>query len=354
MATPYWHKAIVAENDTLKIAFQKIDDGAIKLVLCIDEENKLIGVASDGDLRRGLLKDLDLNNSIATLLNRSPLTVPHGTSASSARTLMKKNNIAQIPSVDKQGKLVGIFLADEFKRLTKNKNKMVVMVGGKGTRLRPFTNDVPKPMVNVAGKPMLEHIILRAKDQGFEHFILCIYHLGEMIQEHFGDGSHFNVNIEYVSESLPLGTAGALSLLKPYPDETFIVTNGDVLADINYSNLLDCIDIYKATAVVATKEYEIVNPYGVVEIEENKIVAFKEKPISRSNINTGIYAIKPEILNFLQKGEYCDMPDLLSRAVSGDKVVAAYPMYEPWLDVGRPSDLKIAKATYAARSGDDY
>jgi NDP-sugar pyrophosphorylase family protein len=117
---------------------------------------------------------------------------------------------------------------------------------------------------------------------------------------------------------------------------------------------LDCIDIYKAAAVVATKEYEIVNPYGVVEIEENKIVAFKEKPISRSNINTGIYAIKPEILNFLQKGEYCDMPDLLSRAVSGNKIVAAYPMYEPWLDVGRPSDLKIAKAAYAARSGDDY
>ena len=271
MATPYWHKAIVAENDTLKIAFQKIDDGAIKLVLCTDEENKLIGVASDGDLRRGLLKDLDLNNSIATLLNRSPLTVPHGTSASSARALMKKSNIAQIPSVDKQGRLVGIFLADEFKRLAKNKNKMVVMVGGKGTRLRPFTNDVPKPMVNVAGKPMLEHIILRAKDQGFEHFILCINHLGEMIQEYFGDGSQFNVDIEYVSESIPLGTAGALSLLDPYPDDTFIVTNGDVLADINYTNLLDFIDIYKASAVVATKEYETVNPYGVVEIEKNKI-----------------------------------------------------------------------------------
>lgn len=354
MATPFWHKAIVAETDTLKTAFQKIDDGAIKIVLCVSEDNKLLGVASDGDLRRGLLKDLDLNSSIAKLINRSPLTVPYGTSASAARASMKKNKISQIPSIDKQGKLTGIFLADEFQSLTKTKNKMVIMVGGKGTRLRPFTNDMPKPMVNVAGKPMLQHIILRARDQGFESFTLCINHLGEMIQDHFGDGSQFNVDIEYVSEALPLGTAGALSLLDPYPDDTFIVTNGDVLADINYSSLLDSIDIYKASAVVATKEYEIVNPYGVVEIEKNRIVAFKEKPVSRSNINTGIYAIKPEVLNFLQKGEYCDMPDLLSRVISENKVVAAYPMYEPWLDVGRPSDLKIAKSTYDLRSGDGH
>ena len=354
MATPFWHKAIVAETDTLKTAFQKIDDGAIKLVLCVNEDNKLLGVASDGDLRRGLLKGLDLNGSITELLNRSPLTVPYGTSTSMAHALMKKNKIVQIPSVDKEGKLKGIFLADEFKSLTKTKNKMVIMVGGKGTRLRPFTNDVPKPMVNVAGKPMLQHIILRARDQGFESFTLCINHLGGVIQDYFGDGSQFNVGIEYVSESLPLGTAGALSLLAPYPDDTFIVTNGDVLADINYSRLLDSIDIYEASAVVATKEYEIVNPYGVVEIDKNKIVAFNEKPVSRSNINTGIYAIKPEVLNFLQKGEYCDMPDLLSRVVSENKVVAAYPMYEPWLDVGRPSDLKIAKSTYELRSGDDH
>ena len=346
MAKPYWHKALVAETDTLKVAFQKIDDGAIKLILCVNKENKLLGVASDGDLRRGLLKDLDLSNSIAILLNRSPLTLPYGTSERAASALMKRKNVAQIPSVDSQGRLVGVFLADEFKSSTQTKNQMVVMVGGKGTRLRPFTNDVPKPMVNVAGKPMLQHIILRARDQGFERFTLCINHLGEMIQDYFEDGSRFNINIDYISEDTPLGTAGSLSLRDPIPDEPFVVTNGDVLADVNYTSLLECINIYKASAVVATKEYEIINPYGVVEIEKNKIVSFKEKPVSRSNINTGIYAIAPDILGYLKKGEYSDMPDLLSEAISGDKIVAAYAMYEPWLDVGRPADLIKAKSKY--------
>jgi NDP-sugar pyrophosphorylase family protein len=203
----------------------------------------------------------------------------------------------------------------------------------------PLTENLPKPMLQVDGKPMLEHIILNAKEQGFSNFIISLHYLGSMIVDHFGDGSKFQVSIKYIEEEEPLGTAGALSLLKPAPKLPFIVINGDILTAINYLNLLDFHSTHLADATMAIKKYELQNPYGVVHTEGFEISSFQEKPVQISYVNAGIYAISPSTLQYIVDGSACDMPDFLMKLKRKDCLVTAYPVYETWADVGRPIDL---------------
>jgi len=209
-------------------------------------------------------------------------------------------------------------------------------------RLRPHTENCPKPMLSVAGKPILEHIIERAKSEGFDHFVLAIHYLGHMIEEHFGDGGHLGVQIDYLREDFPLGTAGAISLLKPLPDAPFVVTNGDVISDIRYGELLDFHIRHTAAATMAVRVHEWQHPFGVVRMKGSEIIGFEEKPITRSYINAGVYALDPEVLNFLTDCTHCDMPTLFEKLQRRKKRTVAYPMHEPWLDVGRPDDLALA------------
>ena len=197
-------------------------------------------------------------------------------------------------------------------------------------------------MVLVAGKPMLEHIIERAQLEGFNHFVLAIHHLGHIIESHFGNGDRLGAKIEYIREKSPLGTAGALSLLNPRPDKPFVVTNGDVITDIRYGELLDFHNRYQAIATMAVRVHEWQHPFGVVKLQGIDIIGFEEKPIKRSNINAGVYAISPEALNELTEDIPCNMPILFERLQAKTKRIVAYPMHEPWLDVGRPTDLQTA------------
>jgi NDP-sugar pyrophosphorylase family protein len=225
---------------------------------------------------------------------------------------------------------------------------MVIMAGGKGTRLRPHTENCPKPMLPVGDKPMLEHIIDRAMSQGFNHFMLAIHYLGHMVEDYFGDGSKMNARIEYIREDAPLGTAGALGLLARSPEVPFVVTNGDVLTDINYADLLDFHIRQQVAATMAVRTHEWQHPFGVVQTKGLDIVGFEEKPINRTHINAGVYVLTPAALNELRANEHCDMPTLFERLqVNGERTVA-YPMHEPWLDVGRPIDYEMAQRTDAA------
>jgi NDP-sugar pyrophosphorylase family protein len=216
---------------------------------------------------------------------------------------------------------------------------MVIMAGGKGVRLHPQTLNCPKPLLRIAGKPILEHIIEHAKNQGFTNLVIAINYLGHMIEDYFGDGDKFGVKIQYLRENLPLGTAGALSLLDPKPDSSFIVTNGDVITDINYVELLNYHHQNSASATMAVRGYEWQNPFGVVQTQGLEIIGFEEKPITRSNINAGVYALEPSALSLLGKSEPCDMPMLLKRLQEKSKLVIAFPMHESWLDIGRLEDL---------------
>jgi len=335
-----WLQATLPDSSTIEEAIRNLNQVGIKIVLVIDNSNKLIGTVSDGDIRRGLLKNLDLNCPISSLINYNALVVRPEMAREMVMQLMLVNKIQQIPVVDDKQRLVGLYLWDEVSTLPKRSNLMVIMAGGKGTRLMPHTQDCPKPMVRVAGKPMLEHIIERARLEGFSHFVLAIHHLGHVIEDYFGNGEQMGVKIDYLREKSPLGTAGALSLLNPIPDAPFIVTNGDVISDIRYGELLDFHNNYQASATMAVRNYEFQHPFGVVLIDGVDIIGFEEKPLARSQINAAVYALSPEALNELILEEPCDMPELFERIQSKNNRTVAYPMHEPWMDVGKHDDLQ--------------
>ncbi|MDC3047477.1 sugar phosphate nucleotidyltransferase, partial [Prochlorococcus sp. AH-736-A21] len=224
----------------------------------------------------------------------------------------------------------------------KRKNTFVIMAGGQGKRLRPYTENCPKPMIEIEGKPMLEHILYRAKLEGFQNFIISINYLGQIIKDYFGDGSRHNINIKYVNEDLPLGTAGSLSLLE-LPDEPFLVSNGDIITDISYGNLLDFHIKHNAVATMAIKIHQWQNPFGIVSMDGIVIKGFEEKPIIKSQVNAGVYALSKDSLDSLIKNEKCDMPDLFLKLKSQKKLTIGYPIHEHWKDIGRPDDLKTFK-----------
>lgn len=338
-----WRKAMLPLGATVKEAICKLDEAALQIVLVCDECGTLIGTVSDGDIRRGLLKGLDLNSSIDSIVNRNPLVVPETLSKDLILQLMTANKVRQLPIVDQLNHVVGLHLWDQFTDKVERPNIMVVMAGGKGTRLRPHTESCPKPMLEIAGKPMLEHILQRAKLEGFERFVFSIHYLGDMIENYFGNGEKFDVEINYLREEEPLGTAGALSMFEAPADIPFVVTNGDVITDIRYSELLDFHCRHDADATMAVRLHEWQHPFGVVQMHGVEIVGFEEKPISRSHINAGVYVLSPAVLKFLPTGKPCDMPSLFARLQAKGLKTIAYPMHEPWLDVGRPSDWALAE-----------
>lgn len=339
-----WRRAILPANSTIEQAISNLDQVAIKIVLVVNDADELVGTISDGDIRRGLLKGLNMHSPIANVIHLNPLVVPADMGRKLVMQLMVANKIQQIPAVDEHRHVVGLHLWDELATPPERPNLMVIMAGGMGTRLRPHTENCPKPLLHVAGKPMLEHIIEHARLEGFSHFVLAVHYLGHMIEEHFGNGDRLGVQIEYLREQSPLGTAGALGLLMPRPVAAFVVTNGDVITDIRYGDLLDFHLRNNAAATMAVRVHEWQHPFGVVQTEGVEIVGFEEKPVARTHINAGVYALNPSALNVLHADAPCDMPTLFERLQEQSKRTVAYPMHEPWLDVGRPDDLAMARA----------
>lgn len=343
-----WRQVVLPEQSTIQGAISNLDNSSQKIVLIVTHDGRLAGTISDGDIRRGLLKGLDLNSPVESVVHRDAFVVPPAMSRESVMQLMIANRIHQIPVVDEQQQVVGLHLWDELATPPNRSNLMIIMAGGKGTRLRPHTESCPKPLVLVAGRPILEHILERAKAEGFSRFVLTTHYLAHMIEERFGDGSSLGVQIEYVCESSPLGTAGALSLLPTLPDGPFVVTNGDVITNIRYGELLDFHTAQGASATMAVRVHEWQHPYGVVRTHGIEIVGFEEKPIARSHINAGVYAMSPDALSELEHNAPCDMPILFERLHEKAKRTVAYAMHEPWLDVGEPSDLLTANERVAS------
>ena len=339
-----WRRALLPAGATIREAIRNLDEVGIKIVLVAGESGQLEGTISDGDIRRGLLRGLELDSPISAVLHRDALVVPCEMGRDMVRQLMVANKIQQIPVVDDERRVVGLHLWDEIAAPPVRRNTMVIMAGGMGTRLRPQTQNCPKPLLPVAGKPMIEHIIERARLEGFNNFIVSVYYLGHRIEDYLGNGERLGVSIGYVRESSPLGTAGALGLMEPAPTEPFLVTNGDVLTDIHYGELLDFHLRQGAIATMAVRTHEWQHPFGVVQTRGAEIVGFEEKPISRSRINAGVYALEPEALRVLEPDARCDMPTLFERLQALGKRTVAYPVHEPWLDLGGPDDLYRANA----------
>lgn len=339
-----WRTVVLPPHSTIKQAITKLNETGLQIVLVLDKNDILLGTVTDGDIRRGMLRGLALDEPIETVMRSNSLVVPPEMSRDMVVQLMHANRFRQLPVVDSNHKVVGLHLWDEITSPAERPNLMIIMAGGLGTRLRPHTENCPKPMLTVAGKPMLEHIIERAKEEGFGRFVISINYLGHIIEEYFGNGERHGVQIEYLRESMPLGTAGALGHLDPHPELPFIVTNGDVLSDIKYGELLDFHARHSAMATMAVRLHEWQHPFGVVQIQGVEIVGFEEKPIARTHINAGIYVLSPEVLSVMAANNHCDMPSLFEQLQAKGMSTVAYPMHEPWLDVGRPDDLNRAIA----------
>jgi dTDP-glucose pyrophosphorylase len=345
-----WRQAIVPAEATIQQVVSNLDKVAIKIVLVVNVAGELEGTISDGDIRRGLLKGLSLDSRIESVIHRNAFVVPPEMGRDMVMQLMVANKIQQIPVVDERHHVVGVHLWDDIATAPTRTNLMVIMAGGMGKRLLPHTENCPKPMLLVAGKPMLELIIERAKLEGFSHFVLAIHYLGQMVEDYFGNGERLQVQIDYLHENSPLGTAGALGLLNPRPEAPFVVTNGDVITDIRYGELLDFHIRHEAAATMAVRVHEWQHPFGVVQTEGIEIVGFDEKPVARSHINAGVYVLAPEALSVLDSDVHCDMPTLFERLQAQIKRIVAYPMHEPWLDVGREEDLEVARTTISKNS----
>ena len=340
-----WQRAILSPAASIRDVINNLDQVAIQIVMIADETGVLLGTISDGDVRRGLLRGLNLDSCIDSIAQKTPLVVPEAMDREMVMQLMRANKIRQIPIVDHKNHVVGLHLWDDVSGSVDRPNLMIIMAGGKGTRLRPHTENCPKPMLHVGGRPMLEHIIERAKAEGFCDFIIAVRYLGHMIEDHFGNGENFDVHIEYLRENEALGTAGALSLIEETPSLPFVVTNGDVITDIRYGELLDFHTRHEAGGTMAVRLHEWQHPFGVVHMQGVDITGFEEKPVARSHINAGVYALAPEALSCLVKNKPCDMPTLFQRLQEAKHRTVAYPMHEPWLDVGRPDDLAMSNHT---------
>lgn len=343
-----WRRTLLAADATLQQAILSLDASALQIAIVVDHDGSLIGTLTDGDIRRGLLRGLDMQSPVAPIVNREPLLAPPHLEREMVLQLMRANKVRQLPVIDERRRVVGLHVWDELLVPAHRPNTMIIMAGGQGVRLRPYTENCPKPMLPVGGKPMLEHIIERARSEGFQHFVLAVHYLGHMIEEYFGDGGRWQVSIDYLREDAPLGTAGALALLAAKPEVPLIVTNGDVLTDIHYGELLDFHNHHGAAATMAVRLHEWQHPFGVVRTSGVDIVGFEEKPVIKSHINAGVYALDPGVLDHMDKGEHCDMPTLFSKLQERGLRTVVYPMHEPWLDVGRVDDYTAAnqKAEY--------
>jgi dTDP-glucose pyrophosphorylase len=334
---------LLPSEATIKDAIKSLNDSALQIALVVTQYNTLLGTLTDGDIRRGLLKGMDLDDSITPIIKEDPLVVPPQMDRRTALQIMQTNNIRQLPVVNENREIVDLYLLRDLLKPATRTNTMVIMAGGEGSRLRPHTENCPKPLLPICGKPILEHIIDRAKKDGISHFIFAVHYLGHMIEEHFGNGENWNIKIDYLYEETPLGTAGALSLLIPRPSSAFLVTNGDVLTDIRYGEIIDFHARFKAAATMAVRLHEWQHPYGVVHTRGMDIIGFNEKPVYRTHVNAGVYVLDPLMLNLLKTNQYCEMPSLFERIQKEGKRTVAYPMHEPWIDVGRQSDFERAE-----------
>ncbi len=342
---------VLGEHASIMEAIATIDKTDARIALVVDSNGKLIGSATDGDIRRGLLRGESLEAPIRSIMHTSPHALPLKTPRERILGLMESAGIRQIPLLTEAGRIAGIVTYDDLLGFyhEPRPNPVVIMAGGKGKRLLPITTDIPKPMVTVGNKPILEWIIKRFLHQGFHEFHLAVNYLGHMIEQYFGDGERFGCRINYIREKEFLGTAGALSLLPSMPKHPVIVTNGDILASVDFGDVVDFHAVSNATATVCARAHQIEVPYGVLQVKDGCLASIIEKPVYEDLISAGMYVLTPEVLATIPKGVNTDMPSVLTNLIKDDRRVAVYALQEEWMDIGRHDDLEQAKKQYLAQ-----
>lgn len=347
-------KLTVGPDATILEAMQVIDKGGLQIALVVDKETqKLLGVVTDGDVRRAVLAKRGLDNSVSGVMNKDPHVLPVGVNYESIRAEIEKYQIHQVPIVDTCGRVIEIVNTYELLLKSRMPYHVVIMAGGLGKRLRPLTQVLPKPLVEVGGRPILETIIKQLHAQHFHNIHISLNYMGDKISEYFGDGSEYGVDIQYLREDCPRGTAASLKLLdRKRIQEPLIVMNGDILTTVDMRKLLQFHLQINAQATMAVIEHSYEVPYGVVELDQENIVKFDEKPSYRFFVNAGIYVISPECLDIIPSDEFFDMPALFERISKNNGKTAAFPIREYWMDIGQPADLNQARNEYSEIFGE--
>lgn len=350
MNKPSFAELCIAPSATIRDAMKCIDrSGAISLALLVDEQGKLLSVLTDGDIRRGILHRLTLDAPVVDLLpikalmpNAQAVTASIGTNHATLLRMMQEKGVRQLPLVNEQDKVVDIVLLRDLLPQVTSNLQAVIMAGGFGTRLLPLTEEVPKPMLPVGGRPLIERIVQQLQQAGIHRLNITTHYKPEKIVEHFGSGSAFGVDINYVNEDLPLGTGGALRLMAR-PDSPFLVVNGDVLTGIDYRQMLEYHKDHGADMTVAVNLHSIKVPYGVVDSDGSRITGLREKPDLTLFVNAGIYLLEPTVYNYIPENEHFNMTDLIQCLIEAERPVVSFPIREYWLDVGQHPDYERAQ-----------
>jgi len=319
-----------------------IDRSMLQSALVVDDNRRLLGTITDGDIRRGILRGIPLDKPVYKIMNTKPTVAQLQDSPENLYALMKLKQLRQIPILDEHGRLISVEFYDFVAFSSHLDNWVVLMAGGLGTRLQPLTDDRPKPLLEVGGRPILQTILESCMEYGFNRFYLSVNYKAEMIENYFGDGSRWGVDIRYIREAKRMGTAGALSLLPEGPTKPFLVMNGDLLTKVNFKQLLDFHLEHRAEATMCVRDYDFQVPYGIVKIQQQRLVGIEEKPAQRFFVNAGIYVLEPEVLDMIPKDEFYDMPSLFMKLVKLHRETIVFPIREYWLDIGNKIDFEQA------------
>ena len=337
-----WSEVLIKLTDNLGKAIQVLHDGGLRIVIVVDKNNKLHGTITDGDIRRALISGMTMSSGISDVMNKSPITANKIDSKEHILSLMHKMSILHIPIVDTSGVICGLETLQKLLEKPSCDNPVFLMAGGFGTRLHPLTKNMPKPLLKVGNKPILETIIHQFVDHGFHDFYISTHFKSDLIRGYFKNGGQHGVSISYIHEDTPLGTAGSLGLLPDnIPDLPIIIMNGDLLTKVDFKHLLDFHNNNNADATMCVREYDFQVPFGVVDIGEDGIRQIKEKPIHKFFVNAGIYVLNKNLINKVDGESFLNMTDLLEKELNCGGV-NAFPVHEYWLDIGRKEEYEQA------------
>lgn len=346
--TNNWQNIQITATTTLQETIKVIDQGSLQIALVINEQGKLIGVVTDGDIRRSLINGIPLTTLVAEVMNTNPKVSMIGDSKQQRIAQMERYKLYQLPIVDKLGKLLGLDTLQELYKHPTFENPVFLMAGGFGRRLHPYTDTCPKPMLHVGGKPILETIIDNFTQAGFKHFYIAVHYLSSQIKDYFGDGQRWGVDITYVEEHEPLGTAGALGLLpEGLPDLPMIIMNGDILTQIDFPRLLNFHNDHHGVATLCVRNYDYQIPFGVVEMKDQRITGIVEKPVHSCFTSAGVYVLNQALVKAVTREKRLDMPDLLNQKIKQNELVTMFPVHEYWMDIGQKADFLRAQGDFS-------
>jgi dTDP-glucose pyrophosphorylase len=338
-----WKNTLLKPEQPIRDALKLINTESLRIALVVDDSLKLLGIVTDGDIRRGLLKNLSIESEVNEVMNLNPLTAEYGCPRSELVNIMEKEQMLAIPLLT-NGVIKGVETLQRVGNTLVRENPVFIMAGGFGFRLRPLTDNCPKPMLQVGDKPILEVLLNSFIKAGFVNFYVSTHYLPEVIHNYFGDGSKWGIKINYVHEETPLGTGGALGLLpEDIPDLPLIMINGDVLTNVDFERILEFHQKNNSTATMCVRDYEYKVPYGVITGEGNKVRRMVEKPIQQFFVNAGIYIVSSKVRKSVPKNTYIDMPALLENFIDVEEGVMMFPIHEYWLDIGGIEDFKRAQ-----------